>query len=604
VSISPEKIRNFCIVAHIDHGKSTLADRFLEVTKAIDPKKMQAQVLDDMDLERERGITIKAHAISMDHKARNGETYRLNLIDTPGHVDFSYEVSRSLASCEGAILLVDATQGIEAQTVANLYLALESSLEIIPVINKVDREGANVEEHRKDLAHLCGVEPEEVHAISAKMGWGVAELLEKVIEKVPPPEGSGGSPLRALIFDSEYDSYRGVISLVRMVDGRLTPGDRVRLLSTARSYEVQEVGEMRLDYLPKASLTAGEVGYFIAGIKVVADSRVGDTVVLENGPAPQPLPGYKPMKPMVWCGFYPVNNDDYLPLKDGLAKLQLNDSALVYEPETSTALGFGFRCGFLGPLHMEIVQERVLREFGVDLIATTPNVAVKVTKQDSNETVLVEHPGKMPPPGRRQTVEEPYVLAHIYTPPEALGGVLKLVQERRGEQQSMEFLDGGRVRLTYLLPFSEIALNFYDRLKSVSRGYATLDYEFHGYRTSDLVRLDILLNGETVDALSVIVHRDKAYYVGRDLVDRLKNLIPRQLFPVAIQAALGGKIIARANLPALRKDVLAKCYGGDVTRKRKLLERQKEGKRRMKQVGSVQVPQEAFLALLRPREEK
>lgn len=604
MSISPDKIRNFCIVAHIDHGKSTLADRFLEVTKAIDPKKMQAQVLDDMDLERERGITIKAHAISMDYEARDGDTYRLNLIDTPGHVDFSYEVSRSLASCEGAILLVDATQGIQAQTVANLYLALDNELEIIPALNKVDRDSADVDQHRKDMAHLCGVGPDEVHAISAKMGWGVEELLETIIKKVPPPQGSNEASLRALIFDSEYDSYRGVISLVRMVDGRLLPGKRVRLLSTGKSYEVQEVGELRLAYVPKGELSAGEVGYFVAGIKNVSDSQVGDTVAAAADPSPTPVAGYKPMKPMVWCGFYPVNNDDYLPLKDGLAKLQLNDSALVYEPETSTALGFGFRCGFLGPLHMEIVQERIHREFGVDLIATTPNVAVKVIRQDTGETVLVEHPGKMPPPGRRQTVEEPYVLAHVYSPPDALGGVLKLLQARRGEQQEMEFLDGSRVRLTYRLPFSEIALNFYDRLKSVSRGYATLDYEFHGYRSSDLVRLDILLNGETVDALSVIVHRDKAYYVGRELVDRLKDLIPRQLFPVAIQAALGGKIIARANLPALRKDVLAKCYGGDVTRKRKLLERQKEGKKRMKQVGSVQVPQEAFLALLQPREEK
>ena len=600
---TPERIRNFCIVAHIDHGKSTLADRMLEVTRSIDPKRMQNQVLDDMDLERERGITIKAHAVSMNYDAADGRTYRLNLIDTPGHVDFSYEVSRSLAAAEGAILLVDVTQGIEAQTVANLYLAVENRLEVIAALNKIDRPGTNIDDARRDLAALVGIHPDDVHLISAKEGWGVGELLEAVVAKVPFPKGDANASLRALIFDSEYDSYRGVISLIRVVDGSIAPGDCIRLLSTGKTYDVQEVGILRLDPIPQERLGAGEVGYFIAGIKNVADSQVGDTVVMGSDPAPKPVPGYKKMQPMVWCGFYPIVNDDYLTLKEALGKLQLNDSALVFEPETSTALGFGFRCGFLGPLHMEIVQERIQREFGVDLIATTPNVAVKLMNKTTGEWTMIEHPGKMPPPSRDHHVEEPYILAHIYSPPDSLGGILKLLQERRGEQEAMEFLEGNRVRLTYSLPFSEIALNFYDRLKSVSRGYATLDYELQGYRETDLVRLDVLLNQDPVDALSVIVHRDKAYYIGRDLVDRLKELIPRQLFSVAIQAALGGKIVARANLSALRKDVLAKCYGGDITRKRKLLEKQKEGKRRMKQVGSVQIPQEAFLALLKPKEE-
>lgn len=564
---------------------------------------MKNQVLDNMDLERERGITIKAHAIAMDYRADDGQDYRLNLIDTPGHVDFSYEVSRSLASAEGAILLVDATQGIEAQTIANLYMALDNNLEIIPVLNKIDREEADVEGVQKDLAALLGIPPEEVLFVSAKTGQGTQKLLEKVIEKIPQPQGHPSHPLRGLIFDSLYDSYRGVISLIRVVDGAISVKDRIRLLSTNKRYEVLEVGLLRLNPVPQETLSAGEVGYFIAGIKDVSESQVGDTVVWDQNPSPKPVPGYKPMKPMVWCGFYPVNNDDFLPLKDALIKLRLNDASLVFEPETSTALGFGFRCGFLGPLHVEIVQERIQREFGCELIATTPNVAVRVIDRITRETIIVEHPGKMPPPGRRYEVEEPYVLTHIYAPPSSLGGILKLLQDRRGEQQSMEFLEGNRVRLTYLLPFSEIALNFYDRLKSVSHGYATLDYEFHSYRLSNLVRLDILLNSEMVDALSVIVHNDKAYYIGRELVDRLRKLIPRQMFQIAIQASLGSKVVARASLPALRKDVIAKCYGGDITRKRKLLEKQKEGKRRMKQVGSVNIPQEAFLALLKPNEE-
>jgi GTP-binding protein LepA len=603
VEVPPDRIRNFCIVAHIDHGKSTLADRFLERAGLIQPGSAPEQVLDDMDLERERGITIKAHAVTLDYRAGDGQIYRLNLIDTPGHVDFTYEVSRSLAAAEGAILLVDATQGIEAQTVANLYLAVENGLEVIPVLNKVDRRPPELDRVRRELAELVGVAPEEVLLVSARLGWGVDELLERVLSRIPPPPDRRAAPLRALIFDSQYDPYRGVICLVRVVDGCLRAGQRVRLAGSGGRYVVQEVGHLRLRMEPREELSSGEVGYLVAGIKNVADAQVGDTVVADVEPAPPPLPGYQPMKPMVWCGLYPVHNDDYLALKDALAKLRLNDAALVFEPESSTALGFGFRCGFLGPLHVEIVQERLRREFGLELVATTPNVAVRVREKGQDSYVTVEHPGKMPPPSRRYEVEEPYVLAHIYTPPEFLGPVLKLLQERRGEQRSMEFLGSQRVRLAYLLPFSEIALNFYDRLKSASRGYATLDYEFHGWRPSDLVRLDIRLNGEPVDALSLIVHRDKAYATGRELVDRLRELIPRQLFPVAIQAAVGSKVIARANLPALRKDVLAKCYGGDVTRKRKLLERQKEGKKRMKQVGSVQVPQEAFLALLRPKEE-
>ncbi|MBD3334504.1 MAG: elongation factor 4, partial [Candidatus Eisenbacteria bacterium] len=529
VSPPPQQIRNFCIVAHIDHGKSTLADRLLELTRSVDPKRMQNQVLDNMDLERERGITIKAHAVSMVHTAGDGTSYLLNLIDTPGHVDFSYEVSRSLASAEGAILLVDVTQGIEAQTVANLYMALENDLELIPVLNKVDRADADVEAVERDLTQLLGVAPEAIFRVSAKTGQGVPELLAAIVERVPPPSGKPHAPFRGLIFDSMYDSYRGVITLVRVVDGVLVPGDRVRLPSTGKSYEVQDVGIMRLGPLPQERLTAGQVGYVIANIKNVADSRVGDTMMIDRAPLPDPVPGYKPMKPMVWCGFYPVNNDDFLPLKEALGKLRLNDSAFDFEPDSSNALGFGFRCGFLGPLHMEIVQERIHREYDCDLIATTPNVSVRVHDRKTDEWTVVSHPGRMPHPGRAYTVEEPYVQARVYTPPDMLGGVLKLLQDRRGEQQAMEFLDGNRVRLTYLLPFSEIALNFYNRLKSVSRGYATLDYEFHGYRPSDLVRLDILLNGETVDALSLIVHREKAYYVGRDLVERLKELIPRQL---------------------------------------------------------------------------
>ncbi|TMQ56416.1 MAG: elongation factor 4 [Candidatus Eisenbacteria bacterium] len=571
-------IRNFCIVAHIDHGKSTLADRLLELTRTLPPQQMKAQVLDDMDLEREKGITIKSHAIAMEYKAKDGRAYQLNLIDTPGHVDFTYEVSRSLAACEGAILVVDASQGIEAQTLSNYLLARVQGLTIVGAINKIPAE--------------------HVARISAKTGLGVPELLEQVIADLPPPEGSPDAPLRALIFDSKFDQYRGVVALVRIVDGSVKAGDVVRFLSTGKRYEVTEVGRLRIRLEPLKALSAGQVGYVVAGVKSVADARVGDTVGAADAEGLTPLPGFREVKSMVFSGLYPIDAEQYEPLKEALGRLVLNDAALAYEPETSVALGFGFRCGFLGLLHMEIVQERLRREHQIDLIVTTPSVEYHVLLE-SGDLMVVENPSLMPPAQQIASIEEPYVLAHVLTPAEYLGNILKLCQERRGIHVGLDYLEEKRARVAYRLPLGEIVLDFYDRLKSVSRGYASLDYEFDGYREGDMVRLDVMLNGETVDALSAIVHRDKAYAWGRDLCARLKELIPKQMFQVAIQAAIANKVIARETLGAIRKNVTAKCYGGDITRKRKLLEKQKEGKRRMKQIGTVEVPQEAFLAVLK-----
>jgi len=591
-------IRNFCIVAHIDHGKSTLADRLLELTHTLSPQQMKAQVLDDMDLEREKGITIKSHAIAMEYTAKNGRTYQLNLIDTPGHVDFTYEVSRSLAACEGAILVVDASQGIEAQTLSNFLLAREQGLTILGAINKVDLPVARPDEVSLEMEHVTGVAAEHVARISAKTGLGVPELLEQVIADLPPPKGSPDAPLRALIFDSKFDQYRGVVALVRIVDGSVKAGDRVRFLSTGKTYEVSEVGRLRLRLDPLDALTTGQVGYLVAGVKTVADARVGDTVGAAEAEGLVALPGFRDVKSMVFSGLYPIDAEQYEPLKEALGRLVLNDAALIYEPETSIALGFGFRCGFLGLLHMEIVQERLRREHQIDLIATTPSVEYHVLLENG-EFSVVDNPSLLPPAQTIASIEEPYVLAHVLTPAEYLGNILKLCQERRGIHVSLDYLEEKRARVTYRLPLAEIVLDFYDRLKSVSRGYASLDYEFDGYREGDVVKLDVMLNGETVDALSAIVHRDKAYVWGRDLCARLKELIPKQMFQVAIQAAIANKVIARETLGAMRKNVTAKCYGGDITRKRKLLEKQKEGKRRMKQIGTVEVPQEAFLAVLK-----
>jgi GTP-binding protein LepA len=591
-------IRNFCIVAHIDHGKSTLADRLLELTHTLSPQQMKAQVLDDMDLEREKGITIKSHAIAMDYPARDGRTYQLNLIDTPGHVDFTYEVSRSLAACEGAILVVDASQGIEAQTLSNYLLAREQGLVIVGAINKVDLPVARPDDVALEMEHATGVTAEHVCRISAKTGFGVPELLEQVVADIPPPRGNPDAPLRALIFDSRFDQYRGVVALVRIVDGGVKAGDVVRFLSTGKRYEVTEVGRLRLRLEPLDALGAGQVGYVVAGVKSVADARVGDTMGAGDAGDLAALPGFREVKSMVFSGLYPIDAEHYEPLKEALGRLVLNDAALHYEPETSVALGFGFRCGFLGLLHMEIVQERLRREYQIDLIASTPSVEYHVLLE-SGEFLVVDNPSRMPATNTIAAIEEPYVLAHVLTPAEYLGNILKLCQERRGVHVGLDYLEEKRARLSYRLPLAEIVLDFYDRLKSVSRGYASLDYEFDGYREGDMVKLEILLNSEPVDALSAIVHRDKAYAVGRDLCARLKELIPKQMFQVAIQAAIGGKVIARETLGAIRKNVTAKCYGGDITRKRKLLEKQKEGKRRMKQIGTVEVPQEAFLAVLK-----
>jgi GTP-binding protein LepA len=591
------RIRNFCIVAHIDHGKSTLADRLLEITRTLTPQQMREQVLDDMDLEREKGITIKSHAIAMEYPARDGKTYQLNLIDTPGHVDFTYEVSRSLSACEGAVLVVDASQGIEAQTLSNFFLARDQGLTVVGAVNKVDLPSGRPDDVALEIEHITGIPAETVLRISAKTGLGVADLLERVIADVPPPSGNPDAPLRALIFDSKFDQYRGVVALVRVVDGAISKGDHIRFQSTGKVHDVEEVGRLRLRLEPTASLHAGQVGYVVAGVKTVAEARVGDTL----GPAEvdvTPLSGFREIKSMVFSGLYPIDSEQYESLKEALAKLTLNDASLTWEPETSVALGFGFRCGFLGLLHMEIIQERLRREYGIDLIATTPSVEFHLLLENG-ELLVVDNPSQMPPANTIAAIEEPYVLAHVLTPSEYLGGVMKLCQDRRGIFVGLDYVEEKRARIGYRLPLAEIVLDFYDRLKSVSRGYASLDYEFDGYREGEMVKLDILLNNEAVDALSAIVHKDKAYEWGRDLCAKLKELIPRQMFQVAIQAALGSKVIARETLGAMRKNVTAKCYGGDISRKRKLLEKQKEGKRRMKQIGTVEIPQEAFLAVLK-----
>jgi len=591
-------IRNFCIIAHIDHGKSTLADRLIELTGTLDKRQMRDQVLDTMDLERERGITIKLNAVRMSYRARSGELYELNLIDTPGHVDFTYEVSRSLAACEGAILVVDASQGVQAQTLSNLFLALDAGLEIIPVLNKIDLPGAEPDRRAQELHEVIGARPEDILRISAKEGTGVPEVLEAVVRRVPAPRGDPTAPLRALIFDSYYDRYRGAVPSVRVVDGVLTRGMKIAFgAHRDDTYDVDEVGYLQLDRKPADQLEAGEVGYFVANVRGVRETRPGDTVLdAEHRDVPL-LPGYRDIKSMVFAGLYPTNAEQFEELRDALAKLQLNDASLHYEPESSVALGFGFRCGFLGLLHMEIVRERLEREFTLDLISTVPNVEYHVYRTDGSLEV-VENPSRMPHGSTVDRIEEPYVKARIIVPAEYIGAIMTLGQERRGVYLGMHYLDPARVEFTWEFPLAEIILDFYDKLKTISRGYATLDYDFLGYRRSDLVKLDMLLNGEPVDAFSVIIHRDKAYEWGKKIAEKLRELIPRQLFEVVIQAAIGTKVIARETIRPLRKNVTAKCYGGDVTRKRKLLEKQKEGKRRMKQVGSVEIPQEAFLAVL------
>ncbi|MEK9500607.1 translation elongation factor 4 [Gemmatimonadota bacterium DH-20] len=592
-----DHIRNFCIVAHIDHGKSTLADRLLEQTATLDRRQMREQVLDSNELERERGITIKLHAVRMDYRAADGQEYEFNLIDTPGHVDFTYEVSRSLAACEGAILVVDATQGIQAQTLSNLFLALDADLEIIPVLNKIDLPGAEPEKRRDEVCELLGVDPDTVILASAKEGIGVPEILEAVVERVPPPVGRPEAPLRALIFDSYYDKYLGAVPSVRVVDGKLRAGQTISFGAVDAEYEVTEVGYMRIKRVPQKELGPGEVGYVVAAIKEVSHTRPGDTIVDVDHRAEELLDGYQEVRPMVFAGLYPTDSDDYEELRDALERLKLNDASLQFEPETSAALGFGFRCGFLGLLHMEIVQERLDREFGVDLITTVPNVEYKLVLTDGTP-LEIESPTAMPERGKIESIAEPMVRVRIMVPSEYIGNVQKLAHERRGIFNGMQYLDRERVELDYELPLAEIVLDFYDRLKSGTRGYAAMDYDFMEYRKADLVKLDILVNADPVDAFSVIIHRDKAYEHGRNLTKRLKDLIPRQQFEVALQAAIGQKIIARESVKALRKNVTAKCYGGDISRKRKLLEKQKEGKKRMKQVGSVEIPQEAFLAVL------
>ena len=592
-----ELIRNFSIIAHIDHGKSTLADRLLELTGSMDPRKAVDQMLDSMDLERERGITIKAHAVRLLYRARDGQTYTLNLIDTPGHVDFSYEVSRSLAACDGAILVVDAAQGVEAQTLANYYLALESNLTIVPVLNKIDLPQADVEGTKQQLADVLGLDPDEAFLISAKAGTGVEEVLEAMVRRIPAPTGDPDAPLKALVFDSFYDPYQGVVVYVRLLDGRVAPGMKILLMSNGKVYEVQQVGVFTPRMLRTDELTAGEVGFITAGIKRVADSRVGETITDASSPTADPLPGFREAKPMVFSGLYPVEDTEYQALRDALEKLRLNDSAFSFEPEASIALGFGFRCGFLGLLHLEIIQERLEREFGLALIATAPSVRYRVVTTEG-ETSEIDNPAKLPPVGSIQEIQEPYVRGSIFLPTEFMGTVYKLAQDARAEHKSVEHI-GKRVHLTFDFPLAEIIVDFYDKLKSLSKGYASFDYDFLEFRASDLVKLDILLNADPVDALSVIVHRDKAYERGKVLAEKLKAVIPRQLFEVVIQAAIGSRVIARETVRPLRKNVTAKCYGGDITRKRKLLERQKEGKKRMKQLGRVEIPQEAFLSVLR-----
>ena len=599
MSIPREQIRNFSIIAHIDHGKSTLADRILEQTQSVSLRDMSDQLLDNMDLERERGITIKAHAVTLVYHADDGEDYIFNLIDTPGHVDFNYEVSRSLAACEGAILVVDASQGIEAQTLANTYLAVDAGLEIVPVINKIDLPSADPDRVRQEIEDVIGIEAESAPAISAKMGTNIKAVMEEIVHKIPSPEGDETAPLQALIFDSYYDAYKGVIIYVRVKEGTLHPGDNIKLMATGSEYNVVECGFLRATSLePASELSAGEVGYIAASIKTVSDARVGDTVTLAARPAPEPLPGYRAVNPMVFCGIYPADGAHYTDLRDALEKLQLNDASLTFEPETSVALGFGFRCGFLGLLHMEIIQERLEREYNLDLVTTAPSVIYKITKTDGS-VVMIDNPTNYPDPSVIAQAEEPITNAHIYAPSEYVGNIMELCQERRGVFKDMHYIEETRVDIHYELPLNEIIYDFFDALKSRTRGYASFDYELMGYQKSDLVKLDIMLNGEVVDALSFIIHAEKAYPRARKMAEKLKEEIPRQLFEVPIQACIGGKIIARETVKALRKDVLAKCYGGDITRKKKLLEKQKEGKKKMRQLGSVEVPQEAFMAVLK-----
>ena len=592
------RVRNFSIIAHIDHGKSTLADRLLEATGALRPREMEAQVLDSMDLERERGITIKAQTVRLSYTARDGETYVLNLIDTPGHVDFSYEVTRSLSACEGALLLVDASQGVEAQTVANAYLAVDSDLEIIPVINKIDLPGAQLDEVALQIEDLVGLDSSATILASAKEGKGVPEILEAIVARIPPPQGQPEAPLKALIFDSWYDEYRGVVMLIRVVDGEIRPKMRVRFMAPALDYEVEQVGIFSPKPVPVERLGVGEVGFVIVGVKNIGDAKIGDTLTETARQTPEPLPGFMELKPMVFAGLYPVESHQYPELREALEKLRLNDSSFFFEPETSTALGFGFRCGFLGLLHMEVVQERLEREFGMSLVTTAPGVLYRLTTTDG-EVSEIDSPAKLPDAGRIGKIEEPVITAMILTPADYVGAILTLCQEKRGVQKALEYHASSRVMISYELPFNEVVLDFYDRLKTISRGYASLDYHVTGFWESPLVRLDLLVNGEPVDALSVIVHRDTAFQRGRALATKMRELIPRQMFDVAIQAAVGTRIIARETIRALRKNVLAKCYGGDISRKRKLLEKQKEGKRRMKRVGRVEIPQEAFLAVLK-----
>ncbi|HEX8145805.1 MAG TPA: translation elongation factor 4 [Pyrinomonadaceae bacterium] len=599
--MNPERIRNFSIIAHIDHGKSTLADRLLELTGAVSGREMEAQVLDNMDLERERGITIKAHAVRLDYRARDGQAYVLNLIDTPGHVDFSYEVSRSLSACEGALLVVDASQGVEAQTLANTYLAIGENLELVPVINKIDLPGAEPEKVMEQIEHVIGLDTGNAVLASAKTGAGVPDILEAIVRDIPHPKGSADAPLKALIFDSWYDSYRGVIVLFRVIDGTIKPGMKIRFFNTGRDYQVETVGVNRPRPTLIDSLSVGEVGFMTASIKTVADVQIGDTITEAARPTREPFPGFQEIKPMVFAGLYPVEANQYEELRDALDKLRLNDASFFYEPESSVALGFGFRCGFLGLLHMEIVQERLEREFDLDLITTAPGVRYRVTTTDG-EVVEVDSPAKMPDAVRIQKIEEPIIEATILTSDEFLGGILPLLEEKRGVQKKFEYIAEKRVMLVYTLPLNEIVLDFYDRLKSVSRGYASLDYHLAGYIDSDLVKLDLMVAGEPVDALSIIVHRQNSQARGRLLAEKMRQLIPRQLFEVPIQAAIGNKVIARETVKAVGKNVIAKCYGGDITRKRKLLEKQKEGKKRMKRVGKVEIPQEAFLAVLKVNE--
>jgi GTP-binding protein LepA len=596
--VDPQRIRNFSVIAHIDHGKSTLADRFLELTGALQAREMEAQVLDAMDLERERGITIKAHPVRLNYTASDGAKYVLNLIDTPGHVDFSYEVTRSLAACEGALLLVDASQGVEAQTLANAYLAVENGLDIIPVINKIDLPGAQPEEARRQIEEIIGLDGAGAMLASAKQGTGVPEILEAIVHRLPPPAGSPDAPLKALIFDSWYDPYRGVVIVVRVIDGTIRPGMKIRLMAEGQDYESLQVGIFTPKAIEIDELGVGEVGFLVANIKKVSDAKIGDTITEISRPTLEPFPGFKVLKPMVFAGLYPVEGHEYPELRDALEKLRLNDASFFYEPETSAALGFGFRCGFLGLLHMDIVQERLEREFKVALVTTAPGVLYRVTTTDGT-LQEIDSPAKLPDASRIEQIEEPVITAMILTPAEFVGGILQLCQDKRGVQKTLEYLASDRVLVTYELPFNEVVLDFYDKLKTISRGYASLDYHVTGYWPSPLVKLDILVNGEPVDALSIIVHRDSAYERGRALASKMRELIPRQMFEVAIQASIGSRVIARETVKAMRKNVLAKCYGGDISRKRKLLEKQKEGKKRMKQVGRVQIPQEAFLAVLK-----